>query len=42
MAKVSGSKTHTGLIWLWWLLATCGFAILLGGVASMQKVCERE
>lgn len=42
MAKVSGTKTHTGLIWLWWLLATCGFGILLGGVASMQNVCERE
>lgn len=26
------------LVWLAWLLATCGFGILLGGVASMQQV----
>ena len=26
------------LVWLGWLLATCGFGILLGGVASMQQV----
>ena len=25
-------------MWLAWLLATCGFGILLGGVTSMQQV----
>lgn len=28
-----------GMIWLGWLLATCGFGILLGGVAAMQQAC---
>lgn len=30
------------MIWLGWLLATCGFGILLGGVAAMQQVGFRE
>jgi hypothetical protein len=35
MMSFSGNK---GAIWAAWLLSTCGFAILLGGVASMQNV----
>lgn len=27
-----------GAVWLGWLLSTCGFGILLGGVAAMQQV----
>jgi preprotein translocase subunit SecG len=34
--KITGNK---GLIWAAWLLSTAGFAILLGGVASMQQSC---
>lgn len=33
----SGNK---GAIWAAWLLSTCGFAILLAGVASMQNDCD--
>ncbi len=33
--STSGNK---GLIWGAWLLSTAGFAILLGGVASLQSV----
>ncbi|KAL4433903.1 hypothetical protein ABPG75_000344 [Micractinium tetrahymenae] len=33
------SGTSKPMIWLGWLLATCGFGILLGGVASMQQAC---
>ncbi|KAL4441894.1 hypothetical protein ABPG77_003810 [Micractinium sp. CCAP 211/92] len=28
-----------GAVWLGWLLSTCGFGILLGGVAAMQQAC---
>ena len=35
--KFGGSVPHQGLIWAAWLLADAGFAILLGGVASLQK-----
>ncbi|KAL4852859.1 hypothetical protein ACK3TF_006065 [Chlorella vulgaris] len=37
MMSFSGNK---GAIWAAWLLSTCGFAILLGGVASMQNDCS--
>lgn len=39
MAKFYGSKPNTGLAILGWLLSTCGFGILLGGVAAMQQAC---
>jgi hypothetical protein len=34
-SRFTGNK---GLIWGCWLLSTCGFGILLGGVASLQSV----
>lgn len=39
MAKAPAVTGNKGLIWMAWLLSTAGFAILLGGVASMQQVC---
>ncbi|KAL4527928.1 hypothetical protein Ndes2526B_g07718 [Nannochloris sp. 'desiccata'] len=39
MARFIGSKGHTGLAVPAWLLSTAGFAILLGGIASMQSAC---
>lgn len=36
--RSSASTPNKGLIWAAWLLSTAGFAILLGGVASMQSV----
>jgi hypothetical protein len=39
MARFIGSKGHTGLAVPAWLLSTAGFAIMLGGLAGMQKSC---
>lgn len=39
MAKFIGSTAHMGLAVPAWILAFCGFAILLGGIAGMQKSC---
>jgi hypothetical protein len=36
--KLGGTTGNKGLIWGAWLLSTCGFGILLGGVAAMQNV----
>ncbi|KAI7843764.1 hypothetical protein COHA_002662 [Chlorella ohadii] len=36
-ARTADSISNKMLVWLGWLLATCGFGILLGGVASMQQ-----
>lgn len=33
-----GKKANRSLIWLAWLLSTAGFGVLLGGIASAQKV----
>jgi hypothetical protein len=37
-AKMMSFSGNKGAIWAAWLLSTCGFAILLAGVASMQNV----
>lgn len=36
--RPSASTANKGFIWAFWLLSTCGFGILLGGVAAMQNV----
>jgi hypothetical protein len=41
-ASRDGGAPNRGLIWAAWLLSTAGFAILLGGVASMQHVSENR
>jgi hypothetical protein len=32
---------NTTVTWVLWLLMTCGWGILLGGVAAMQQVGDR-
>lgn len=38
-ACTTSERTNKVLLWLAWLLATCGFGVLLGGVTSMQSAC---
>lgn len=38
-ACTTSERTNKVLLWLAWLLATCGFGILLAGVTSMQSNC---